>query len=204
MWNPPSKKARRNEHQVLDAGSWQLRFIRLDDRFGHELVLPSGDVVLSSVEGYKNDDWPPSPPLQELSFQRVGDTQVALLVGMAGASHWSLSIELRYSAASQVAGLSFDVACRTAAAAPQLASTYKWPPAAALQADNQSLARSLLVSLPRAKARVRVCDEQTDLLVSSAAIRCFPRAQCSPEPLTVRWRYTIDFESPESITAHHT
>ncbi len=65
--------------------------------------------MLASEEGSDQDEWPPSPPLQQLHVEdRAGGGRVALLVGMAGQSHWSLSVE----ALPALRQLVFDAACR--------------------------------------------------------------------------------------------
>ena len=119
----------------------RVRFTRLTDRYAHAIfaVEPSGQehLLLESVEGTPNDDWPPSPPLQSLSIEELSiGRRAALLVGMAGRSHWSASIE----PVPGKAALAFDIACRVAA--PQsvaLGSTYLQPrsPDAALRSSIQ-------------------------------------------------------------------
>ncbi|MFM7073965.1 MAG: hypothetical protein ACKO38_19435 [Planctomycetota bacterium] len=65
--------------------------------------------LLESCEGQSGDIWPASPPLQQLLVEsRAEAGQVALLVGMAGRSHWSLSVE---PLADRI-GFRFDAACR--------------------------------------------------------------------------------------------
>lgn len=113
-------------------------FSRQADRFGHVIQWLDGNLaapLLESVEGTPSDLWPNSPVLQHLHLEtraisaaggvpRVGETErrVGLLVGMAGRSHWSLSVEPdRVSAA-----LEFDVACKVSPdASPELHSTYR-------------------------------------------------------------------------------
>ncbi len=66
-------------------------------------------VLLESCEGQSSDTWPASPPLQQLLIEPRGAAgHVALLVGMAGRSHWSLSIEPLVDRV----GFRFDAACR--------------------------------------------------------------------------------------------
>jgi len=79
-------------------------------------------VVFESIEGTPEEDWPPSPPLQELHLEaRPDGKQLALLVGMAGTSHWSLSVEFDAAAGTAV----FDVACRVKRAPGGLGSRYR-------------------------------------------------------------------------------
>ena len=93
----------------------RIRFTRERDRYAHAIlaVEPSGreHLLLESVEGTPEDEFPPSPPLQSLSIEELAPgRRAALLVGMAGRSHWSASIE----AVPGIAALVFDIACRVA------------------------------------------------------------------------------------------
>lgn len=56
--------------------------------------------------------------MQDLSVERRRSGDVALLVGMSGKSHFSLSVEVIEN------GLEFDVACRVSGAAAMLGSSY--------------------------------------------------------------------------------
>ena len=95
-----------------EAGSvLAVEFRRVEDRFWHEIVaIGSGRrVIASSIEGDPSETWPPSPALQQLSIQPLPDgNQVALLVGMAGKSHFSLSV----TADQENRRLVFEAACR--------------------------------------------------------------------------------------------
>jgi hypothetical protein len=108
----------------LEGGGLSVRFHRREDRFAHEVWLVDRGAwvqVLASCEGLPLDDWPASPPLQSLTVERrAGERQLALLVGMAGHSHWSASVELEPAAAC----LTFDVACRVRDRGP-LRSCYR-------------------------------------------------------------------------------
>jgi hypothetical protein len=107
----------------------RIVFFRLPDRLAHVIaaVKRSGSIdesvtpLLWSREGTDADLWPASPPLQSLSIERRTDSGVALLVGMAGRSHWSLSVEAR-SGATHV---EFDAACRTGGENSWLGSSYQ-------------------------------------------------------------------------------
>jgi len=94
---------------VLDGGSSGIRvaLFRQRDRFAHSIsCLAAEEVLCRSIEGDDNQRWPPSPPLQQLSVEERPEGRVALLVGMAGRSHWSASYHL------QDQSLIVDVACR--------------------------------------------------------------------------------------------
>jgi hypothetical protein len=101
-----------NREQLLETAGLRVRFCWRGDRYAHEIWLPDGaDWIraLSSVEGSPEEDWPASPPLQSLVIDRREDGRtVALLVGMAGNSHWSASAQID----PQLPGVRFDVACR--------------------------------------------------------------------------------------------
>jgi hypothetical protein len=113
--------------EALDARGDGLRvtFFWRVDRYAHRIErIEAGSSVplLESLEGSDLDCWPASPPLQQLSMESLPDGRaVALLVGMAGSSHWSLTVERDPSDAS----LLFDAACRVKAPAETLGSAYR-------------------------------------------------------------------------------
>lgn len=110
--------------ESLDAAGEGLRatFFWRVDRYAHRIErIEAGEmmVLLESIEGSDLDRWPPSPPLQQLSFERLPDGRpVALLVGMAGATHWSMSADI-------AGALVFDVACRVKEEDATLGSSYR-------------------------------------------------------------------------------
>ncbi|MGH7136322.1 MAG: hypothetical protein ACREHD_11320, partial [Pirellulales bacterium] len=71
----------------IAAGRVRVEFAREADRYRHVVVVRTGDSwrpVLASTEGSADDEWPPSPPLQELHVEpRTPGNEVALLVGRA-------------------------------------------------------------------------------------------------------------------------
>jgi hypothetical protein len=98
--------------QILEGAGLQVGFDFRGDRLGHEIRLADGSAwlaALRSVEDSPTADWPSSPPLQSLHFETSAEHgQVALLVGMAGQSHWSASVKI----GSSEGKLHFDIACR--------------------------------------------------------------------------------------------
>lgn len=84
-------------HKNLWLNSKRLRldFVHEFDRWSHQVAArPEGPIVLSSCEGDANDDWPPSPPLQEVDPHEFDLNRSAILgVGKSGNSHWSASFE---------------------------------------------------------------------------------------------------------------
>jgi hypothetical protein len=112
-----------------NGGRLRLRFVRLGDRVHHtvEWLDPAmaATALIESREGQASDNWPASPPLQQLLIEPRGAAgHVALLVGMAGRSHWSLSIE---PLADRV-GFRFDAACRIGGPPGWLGHTWRIVP----------------------------------------------------------------------------
>jgi hypothetical protein len=112
---------------ALDSAGDGLRvtFFWRVDRYAHRIERIEGGVavpLIESIEGSDLDRWPPSPPLQQLSMETLPDGRaVALLVGMAGSSHWSMTAEREANETS----LLFDVACRIKEDGAILGSTYR-------------------------------------------------------------------------------
>ena len=113
--------------QVLDGDGRGLRVFssRDEDRYGHEIACVTGPVAtvcLRAELGRDRDPWPASPPLQQGSLEPSSrGRQMALLIGMAGKSHWSQSVETDSAATS----LTFDVACRVHRQPVWLGSSYR-------------------------------------------------------------------------------
>ena len=108
----------------IGGGQIRLRFERVNDRYRHSIELHRDNTfvpVWESCEGTAEELWPASPPLQELHFEDRGNVQVAMLVGRAGKSHWSLSVTLDPAADE----LLFDAACRSGEVPIWLGSTYR-------------------------------------------------------------------------------
>jgi hypothetical protein len=129
-----------------DGLTLRVEFVWRGDRFGHVIsaIEEDGDQVplVESVEGTKAEDWPSSPPLQSLRIETLaGGRRAALLVGMAGRSHWSASVEPVVGEAALV----FDIACRHPPGAQGLGSRYRRLSEAAerlmLQADGARLVK---------------------------------------------------------------
>src|SRR6185295_18953513 len=96
---------------TLRRGLLAVNFEKRLDRYAHRIALVCDSEttpLAESVEGWPEDDWPPSPALQQLQMEdrprqsphphplpkgEGEDHAVALLVGMAGHSHWSLGVE---------------------------------------------------------------------------------------------------------------
>lgn len=184
-----------NRDQLLESDRLRVRFWFWKDRYAHQVWLAAGDewiAVLASVEGSPSEDWPASPPLQSLHFEHLGmANQSALLVGMAGKSHWSASIEL--DPAGNYAR--FDIACRVRGAVrPMLGSTYRAMPSVSVLKTRDGKIEfratpqgkvSLELSLPEEPPRAS-CE-----LVEGVARVVVHDPVDSDSSHTVRWRYAL-------------
>ena len=79
----------------------------MQDRFVHSVRIESFET--KTLAENESTPWPQSPPMQQLSIEMIDGRNVALGVGCAGKSHWSLSVEPVEN------GFRFDWACKTKA-----------------------------------------------------------------------------------------
>ncbi len=177
-----------NRVVVLGEGAMRIAYQQQGDRFGHHIVIAkkSGLItLLESVEGAPDGPWPESPPLQELEVEPRGDQEVALLVGMAGASHWSASVEV------DTDQLRFDIACRTRDTATCLGSTYL-------------VVNARLLPRPNGTVLIQSHDEKTTVeltphddfstrfkLLGDGRLWIGPDVEIDKTPTTVRWQYSL-------------
>jgi len=188
--------------QVLDATdptglTLRIEFVRLDDRYGHviSVVEPDGQVhtILESVEGTAADDWPASPPLQNLSIEELTPgRRVALLVGMAGRNHWSASIEPVRGQAAIVC----DIACRAATSVGPLGSTYmlakNQPHAISLPGDADAPADFEVAIAGNIRLRVQaLADFECRATLAGAGVIIAPLVSSGPKSGTWRWKYRV-------------
>lgn len=160
------------------------------DRFGHTVELVAGGQIvrlLASAEGTHRDGWPLSPPLQQLHVEnRDSGHRVALLVGMAGTDHWSMSVET--APERDIPCLSFDVACRVTSGATPLRSVYQFAASSADVEIAHSVCRN--PQLGWQLKPILVGKEITARLESIPdGVAIIPVAKSGP---TVRWKYCIE------------
>ena len=102
-----------------------IEFQWCHDRFAHTVFELRPDGVrqpsLHSIEGTEKQRWPSSPPVQHVSLQRNEHHETILGIGMAGHTHWSLSVE----SIQEPPSLMFDVACRVREVGGTLGSMYR-------------------------------------------------------------------------------
>ncbi|MEX2113632.1 MAG: hypothetical protein WD845_10630 [Pirellulales bacterium] len=185
--------------RVLECGQLRLRFQWQDDRFAHAISLVDAahaGELLRSVEGVADEAWPAGPPLQSLHLeQQPGGRHVALLLGMAGKSHWSVAVELFPDRSC----LRWDVACRVRGGAyGKLGSRYL----AAAKVHLIDEGRALICgSEPRGGLIVRLdaaepwSSESSQRLLASDSDHVEIVAESRPasdSATTVRWSYVIE------------
>jgi hypothetical protein len=185
---------------AIEGAGLRVVFRRLGDRFAHRVELVEGShstSILESLEGEPDDPWPPSPPLQELHFEdRPAGRRLALLVGRAGASHWSLSVEWDPHSAR----FSFDVACRVRSAPERLGSRYRLPGAAAGSGPIDASAGVALPGGRRLRSEAVEDRPACKLIQQAGEIQLHPAAIAAPWPKTSRWQYSITAASDEIAT----
>jgi hypothetical protein len=88
-----------------------VHFIWCHDRWGHQLEWRHDHesiLLATTVEGDDKQEFPPSPPIQDMSVEHRSGGAVALGVGMAGAAMWSFSAEAK----NDQGVVEFDWACQ--------------------------------------------------------------------------------------------
>jgi len=154
----------------------RVEFVWRGDRYGH--VIAAADAagqlqpLLESLEGTPTDDFPPSPPLQNLHRETLPDGRAALLlVGAAGRSHWSASIE----AASGAPQLIFDIACRRGGEGGWLGCRY--------------------LAMGGAKSPLSLESDDAVVTWREGEVDIRPATNRSA---TTRWRFTVSLVTPDS------
>jgi hypothetical protein len=175
---------------VLAARGWRVNFAWQGDRFAHQVQgLLGGQWVhlLQSLEDSAAGDWPPAPPLQSGQLEaRAGPSPVALLVGMAGKSHWSLAVQVVESGA-----LLFDVACRVREPPGFLGSIYTLPPR--VTAERPGDGHAMRLAGRGGAVELAPANQDGACHVTAAGNRITVVARAAPRsvPATIRWRYAL-------------
>lgn len=163
------------------AGPIEIAFVRRADRYAHQVQV-DGSAWLESIEGTEADRWPASPPLQELaSHPQPAGGDALLLVGMAGRSHWSLSVTV----VAEPDRLRFDVACRASEPPVWLGSTYRLRPG--ITATSES-GRWLLVSL-NSENQLALEATGAEVVFAAGELTIRPTVHPTKLPATARWQY---------------
>jgi len=172
---------------VLPGAGWQLVFEQHEDRISHRIEVQSAGrwrTLIESVEGTADAWWPPSPPLQSLHVESRSTGSVALLVGMAGRSHWSASVEIAAGGEEAL----FDLACRAPVAPDWLGCRYR---AGGLPQPEDS-AEGTTLQIGRQGVRFRGLEPRPPRIALDAqgGIEICAVAETGRWPQTIRWRYT--------------
>jgi hypothetical protein len=179
---------------VIESGELQVEFFRRGDRVAHRL-LHRGILLAESVEGTPDEDWPPSPPFQEVHFEssklpgRDEPCPIALLVGMAGRSHWSASV-----VPSLPEEVTWDTACRLHGPPAWLGAQYRFAAPVSVEAhrggnDLLQLRLDVSPSIGLTIATAGQCALQCELQGDRLAI-AFPSA-AGRFPMTAQLAYRI-------------
>ena len=196
----PSQDSTRVLETEPEAGiSLRLNLSWDRDRFSQQIfVVTNGqaELILQSVDRDDQEAWPPSPPLQQLLVEDRASGPVALMVGMAGTSHWSASIEQRVGSN----GFRFDVACRISSQPLRLGSSYRASQWAGSVANQHLVLGSgkanVLISTqdngPAAAARLEIVDAKTIWVGSTRA---------TAPPSTIRWMYDVTIETTSRMSS---
>lgn len=170
----------------LTVGRLIVEFYQQADRVGHALLAVAGDrelLLAESVEGNTEQDWPPSPPLQQLSWETTPDgRRCALLVGMAGISHWSASV------VADEAAIRFELACRAKQPPEVLGTTYASAEAAFDAGTEAALSTAHGRLTFRPAGNTRLCADGRRLSLSAIEV---PNAI----PATVCWGYDVRWDA---------
>ena len=142
------------------AGIGSIEFGWNVDRFDHVIQLGQHRIVCQRAAA--DSAWPESPPLQQLSIEMIDGHEVALGVGCAGTSHWSVSIE------PMERGFRFDWACRVKEVPERLGTSYCQNSSVVFEPD----------------------DEHADVSSSDGLTRVVPRRPIS-DVGTYRWSYKV-------------
>jgi hypothetical protein len=175
----------------IEAAGLRIAFSRQIDRFAHTILMQNGSgewlPLLESIEGTPDHDWPPSPPFQELHFEdRPNGGRVALLVGRAGKSHWSASVEID----GVVRCATFDVACRAKEASTSIGSQYRLLPnvRAKTRFGDVLLNGSVrMIAVSSDGPATKVCTDGNVV----ATVASYPGDSW---PQTMRWKYQFAIE----------
>lgn len=174
------------EGELVGVG-WRIVFFRAADRIAHrvELAAERGEgPVLESVEGSPDQPWPASPALQQVHFQPgANGRQLALLVGMAGRSHWSSSVELSGDGSQAT----FEVACRAKSPPEWLGTSYRVLGQHAVEhcAPRVSVGPIALIGEPLPPA------PPPQWTIGQGLVRLTVLPPAAAWPQTIAWRYVL-------------
>jgi len=128
QWRNCSAGMKPADPLIIEAAGLRAVFTRHADRWHHHVEIQADSkwpVVLRSVEGAPEEDFPPSPAIQELHPHVDADTGLVVLgVGMSGGNHWSLVCKTNASQQDGTHQLAFSFACRSRHPPARIGNTY--------------------------------------------------------------------------------
>ncbi len=178
------------DQKIVSGGGLRVVFARDGDRWRHEVELTTGamaeSVLLQSIEGGSDPDWPASPPVQEIQIDRLAAGRaVALAVGMAGTAYWSLSCEPILDSSG---GVAFDLACRIGRDPPgTIHSTYR----IASGVSASFLSGEILLESAAGRCTMRPLEGAGLKLAASTLTITPPETPSEGRRGSYRWRYAI-------------
>lgn len=165
---------------------------------------------MQSVEGTPDQDWPPSPPLQELNQLELELGNSVLGVGMAGHSHWSasFSIEPTGDGSNHVKS---DLACLqkkpvtglVSETDSSLGSTYQFSQDCEIQSFSETRVEVVTPSVQTIVLDAVVDDDGASVfLVQGRTLAVLPR-QISKSPVrATRWGFLVQLSGGPNSTRH--
>ncbi|MGV3485720.1 MAG: hypothetical protein ACO1RT_14985 [Planctomycetaceae bacterium] len=165
-------------------------------RYRHsiDLVRSSDGVLLDAWDATSlsdDDDWPASPPIQQLSLEMIGGTPALLGVGQAGKSHWSLSVE-PVNVDDMRPALKFDLACRCPVQPRWLGSSYTRQVVEGGLAPRDGLDMASTVASSQPRLKLMPGSDSSGTVAEGLVARCDHSAVKTKKfPATFRWTYLV-------------
>lgn len=181
----------------LDDLPYSLVFERKTDRWWHRLIVQQAGIestILHSVEGDSWQDWPPSPPLQDLDQHRLADGSTAILgVGKAGKAHWSASFSQQPATSDNHRRwlVEFACLCPADAAAPILGTTYEIANAVRLEMRGNRM--EIITSCQKLQIEpLEAQEHSTDMVITGNRLLFSPLPIPYSGRKSVRWGFYIE------------
>lgn len=181
----------------------RLLFDHHDDRWGHRWFLESGATtteLMRSLEGTPDQDWPSSPPLQEVSRHSLDRGDALLCVGMAGKSHWSASFSVEPGSGADA--VKSDLAClqKQLDQNAQLGSTYVLNPEISVRSNSKQRVEFELNDQSRVVIEaLEDSDFSTRIECSDQVLKIGPQQIGNSPLVATRWGFVLG--SPNASSA---
>jgi len=165
-----------------------VEFYRFGKQFGHRIGFHGFNgqpIFANTVETFSDPVWPDAPPVQDVHFEERGSSQVLLGLGMAGKSHYSVSI-----CSNTRDELKFEFACHLKENPGFLGSVYSFTPASS--GCHQMIDR---VIRPHEHSLIEFeSADQTENLENRAGLWVTPQTKYDGvASQTIQWGFSIRF-----------